>query len=129
MHGGGWIMSPPGAYKADTTLAGRATFGFVSKYLKGATTPSGNTEFQFQAAKLQFFSNNYDWLVVGGARAQYKGTGTINGAGTYKFMLTAVDGQINGGGEQTVSESKSGITTIQRKPMSSITITRWIPAR
>lgn len=35
---------------------------------------------------------------MGGARAQYKGTDTINGAGTYKFMLTAVDGQINGGG-------------------------------
>ncbi|MBP0639724.1 PKD domain-containing protein [Cupriavidus sp. AcVe19-6a] len=92
--GGGWFMSPVGAYKADTTLAGRATFGFVSKYKKGATTPTGNTEFQFQSAKLNFHSENYDWLVVAGARAQYKGRGTINGAGDYSFLLTAVDGNL-----------------------------------
>ena len=96
--GGGWINSPVGAYKADQTLVGRATFGFVSKYQKGATRPSGKTEFNFHAAKLDFHSENYDWLVVAGARAQYKGTGTINGAGSYKFMLTAIDGAVSGGG-------------------------------
>jgi len=36
--------------------------------------------------------------VVAGARAQYKGVGAINGAGEYGFMLTAIDGQIKGGG-------------------------------
>jgi hypothetical protein len=36
--------------------------------------------------------------VVSGARAQYKGNGTINGAGNFGFLLTAIDGQINGGG-------------------------------
>ncbi|CAG9187627.1 PKD domain-containing protein [Cupriavidus pinatubonensis] len=92
--GGGWIMSPAGAYKNDATLAGRANFAFVSKYKKGATTPTGNTEFQFQAAKLNFHSENYDWLVVAGARAQYKGSGTINGTGDYSFLLTAVDGNL-----------------------------------
>jgi hypothetical protein len=35
--GGGWIMSPPGAYAADPTLTGQANFGFVSKYKKGAS--------------------------------------------------------------------------------------------
>ncbi len=29
--------------------------------------------------------------MVAGARAQYKGTGTINGIGNYGFMLTAID--------------------------------------
>jgi probable HAF family extracellular repeat protein len=96
--GSGWINSPAGAYKKDETLAGRATFGFVSKYQKGATVPTGNTEFQFHAARLNFHSENYSWLVVAGARAQYKGVGTINGLGSYDFLLTAVDGQINGGG-------------------------------
>jgi len=43
-------------------------------------------------------STLYDWFVVAGAKAQYKGTGTINGVGSYKFMLTAIDGDINGGG-------------------------------
>ena len=46
---------------------------------------------------LNFHSITYEWLVIAGARAQYKGTGTINGAGNYGFMLTAIDGQIGGG--------------------------------
>ena len=96
--GGGWINSPTGAYPADANLAGKATFGFVSKYQKGATVPTGNTEFQFHMANLNFQSASYQWLVIAGAKAQYKGSGTINGAGDYGFMLTAIDGQISGGG-------------------------------
>lgn len=96
--GGGWIDSPAGAYAPDPTLTGRANFGFVSKYQKGANLPTGQTEFQFKAGDLNFRSTAYQWLVIAGARAQYKGTGTINGAGNYTFMLTAIDGQRNGGG-------------------------------
>lgn len=91
--GGGWIDSPAGAYKIDESLAGRANFGFVSKYLKGASNPTGQTEFNFQTGNLNFHSSSYDWLVVtGGNAAQYKGTGTINGSGEYRFMLWAGDG-------------------------------------
>jgi hypothetical protein len=96
--GGGWITSPAGAYPADPDLTGKATFGFVSKYAKGATQPSGNTEFSFQAAGIKFKATSYDWLVVAGAKAQYKGSGTVNGIDGYRFMLTAVDGQKSGGG-------------------------------
>jgi predicted extracellular nuclease len=90
--GGGWIDSPAGAYTADPTLTGKATFGFVSKYKKGTTVPEGNTQFQFHAAGFNFSSTSYDWLVVAGSKAQFKGTGTINGEGVYKFMITADDG-------------------------------------
>ena len=96
--GGGWIISPAGAYTDAPSLTGKANFGFVSKYKKGADTPSGETEFQFKVADLNFRSTNYQWLVVAGAHAKYKGEGTINGEGEYGFMLTATDGQINGGG-------------------------------
>lgn len=96
--GGGWIMSPAGAYRPNTSLTGKATFGFVSKYLKGANVPTGNTEFQFKTGNVNFKSTQYEWLVVAGAKAQYKGDGTINGSGYYGFMLTSIDGQINGGG-------------------------------
>jgi PKD repeat protein len=96
--GGGWFDSPFGAYIADPMQTGKASFGFVSRYLPGAIVPSGNTEFQFRAAGFNFKSTSYDWLVVAGARAQYKGTGTVNGSGNYGFMLTAIDGQVNGGG-------------------------------
>ncbi|HEX3014626.1 MAG TPA: PKD domain-containing protein [Methanobacterium sp.] len=96
--GGGWINSPEGAYITDNTLAGKATFGFVSKYEKGATVPTGKTEFQFKVADLNFHSESYDWLVVAGSQAKYKGTGTINGKGNYGFMLSAIDGAIKGDG-------------------------------
>ena len=90
--GGGWIDSPAGAYVADPSLAGKATFGFVAKYQKGASVPVGNTQFQFKAGDLNFHSASYEWLVVAGTKAQFKGVGTINGAGEYSFMLTARDG-------------------------------------
>ena len=96
--GGGWIDSPPGAYTPEPSLSGKASFGFVSRYKKGAQTPSGNTEFVFKAAGLNFHSTSYDWLVVnqGGANAQFKGSGTINGqtaptGDDYRFMLWAGD--------------------------------------
>jgi hypothetical protein len=90
--GGGWINSPEYAYKPSPTLTGKATFGFVSKYKKGAKTPTGNTQFQFQAGDLNFHSDSYDWLVVTGSDyARFKGVGTINGEGEYKFMLWAGD--------------------------------------
>lgn len=90
--GGGWINSPVGAYIPDPALSGKATFGFVSKYQKGTNIPTGDTEFQFHVAGMNFKSTTYDWLVIAGAKAQYKGIGTINGAGAYRFMLTAMDG-------------------------------------
>ena len=90
--GGGWINSPAGASKLFPDTVGRANFGFVSKYQKGASIPTGNTEFQFHAGNLNFKSTVYEWLVIsGGHRAQYKGSGTINGSGDYGFMLTAID--------------------------------------
>jgi len=96
--GGGWINSPLNAYVYDLALTGRANFGFVSKYQKGANVPSGQTEFQFKAGNLNFHSSVYEWLVVAGAKAQHKGSGTINGSGDYAFILTATDGQQGGGG-------------------------------
>jgi len=90
--GGGWIDSPEGTYGAEPTLTGKATFGFVSKYKKGAPAPIGETKFQFKVADLNFHSSSYDWLVVTGRDyAMFKGSGTINGIGDYKFMLWAGD--------------------------------------
>jgi hypothetical protein len=95
--GGGWIVSPVGAYTPDVSLSGKATFGFVSKYQNGASTPTGNTQFVFHAARMLFSSIDYEWMVISGARVQYKGTGTVNGAGPYRFLLSAIDGQLLGG--------------------------------
>lgn len=97
--GGGWIDSPAGAYVEDATLSGKASFGFISKYKTGATRPTGNTAFQFHAASFEFTSTSYEWLVIAGAHAKYKGEGVIAGrADSYGFMLTAIDGAVNGAG-------------------------------
>jgi len=96
--GSGSILSPAGAYKPDPAAMGPATFSFVSKYQKGANKPTGSTDFLFQTASLSFYSETYDWLVVAGARAQYKGTGKLNGVDNHNFMLTAVDGKVAGNG-------------------------------
>jgi hypothetical protein len=96
--GGGWINSPTGAYTANPSLTGKANFGFVSKYKAGQSIPTGETEFNFSVANFNFHSTVYEWLVVSGPLAQYKGSGTINNAGDYGFLLTATDGQANGGG-------------------------------
>jgi hypothetical protein len=96
--GGGWFNSAAGSYAAQPALTGKASFGFVSKYKKGQTVPTGETEFQFQVANFNFHSTSYDWLVAAGARAQYKGSGTVNNAGSYGFILTAIDGAVKGGG-------------------------------
>ncbi|MCI0694202.1 PKD domain-containing protein [candidate division KSB1 bacterium] len=96
--GGGWIDSPPGAYVDNPGLTGKANFGFVSKYPESKTTPKGNTQFNFKVADLKFHSTSYDWLMVGGAHTKYKGSGTIDNSGDYGFLVTATDGQMNGGG-------------------------------
>ena len=96
--GGGTIDSPAGAYAPDPGLAGLANFGFVSKYKKGTSVPDGQTAFKLHFADFDFHSTAYNWLVVSGARAQYKGIGVINEAGNFGFLLTVVDGAVNGGG-------------------------------
>jgi streptogramin lyase len=101
--GGGWIDSPEGAYQPDPSLTGKATFGFVSKYKRGTTTPTGETEFRFKAGDLNFHSSDYDWLVIAGSNAKIKGTGTVNGEGNFGFMLTSNDG------------GKGGIDTFRMK--------------
>ena len=92
--GGGWINSPAGASILYPDAVGKANFGFVSKYKKGTTIPIGNTEFQFKAGDLDFNSYLYDWLVIAGSKAMFKGEGTINGTGTYGFMISAIDGDL-----------------------------------
>lgn len=92
--GGGWFVSPAGAYAPDSALADRATFGVVARYQQGATVPSGSARFQLHGTDLSFRSSSYDWLVITGARAQVKGEGTLNDGGSYGFLLTAIDGRL-----------------------------------
>ena len=95
--GGGWINSPAGAFTSNPTVVGKANFGFVAKYDKKANA-AGETQFHLAVANFRFDSTSYEWFVVSGAKARYRGVGTVNGAPGYNFELTAWDGQCPGGG-------------------------------
>ena len=115
--GGGWIMSPAGSYAAAPTASGRANFGFTSQYKKGASIATGETEFQLHFASFNFHSTSYDALVVSGYKAQFRGSGTVNGVGGYKFVLTAYDGQLQGDGidKFRIKVMKDGVTVYDTK--------------
>lgn len=87
--GGGWFMSPQGAYRKQRIHAGRASFSFVSAV---ANHGAGPMTLKFHVADMVFRSARYESLSVAGRRVQYQGSGTINGKGDYKFLLAAVDG-------------------------------------
>ena len=55
--------------------------------------------FDFRLANFSFNALNFDYLAISGARAKYKGTGKINGAGGFNFILTVIDGQATNGGD------------------------------
>lgn len=78
--GGGWIAS----------AGGKLNFALNAKYQKNQTSPGGNTE--VQGPNFNFHGTKVEWLVVAGAKAQYAGTGTMNGAGSFGFLATATDG-------------------------------------
>ncbi len=99
--GGGWFWSEACAIKDGSGATGKANFGFVAKYKKGSTVPDGNTEFQFKAGAINFHSTAYEdmRLVISGARANYKGVGSIQGSNhVFGFLVSAIDGQVSGGG-------------------------------
>ena len=94
--GTGSITSPAGAYKPKPTAKGTGYFGFVSKYIKGKVAPQGCAEFYYTGGDFTFYSTSYDWLVVNGATAEFKGSGKINGKGNYAFLISATDGELAG---------------------------------
>lgn len=92
--GAGIFDSPPGAFKGNENISGKAHFTVVTKYQPGATVPIGNTSFKLKGANIRFDSSSYDWLVVNGNDyARIKGTGMINGEGKYMFLIWAGDGE------------------------------------
>jgi PKD repeat protein len=97
--GAGWIYSPRGAYLLKPDASGMTLFGFVSKYKKGASVPSGDADFFFCLGGFNFNATSYSWLVVNDSTAQFLGYGTMNGRGSYRFSITVKDGKLGGGAD------------------------------
>jgi hypothetical protein len=76
---------------------GKNNYGFVAKYVKNQTLPQGEMEFQCKVCGINFHGQTFDWLVIqrlsdGRYRAQAQGSGTVNNAGSYGFIVTVIDG-------------------------------------
>ncbi|HVE69777.1 MAG TPA: DNA/RNA non-specific endonuclease [Thermoanaerobaculia bacterium] len=74
---GGWIDTP----------AGKGTFVANARYQKDGL--AGNARFDLSSST--FVATTFEWLVVSGNTATMKGTGTIDGAGTFAFVVTVND--------------------------------------
>ena len=75
----------------------KAHFTFDASFAGGGTVPNGAVRLRVPDGELNFESSSIELLVVSGNRAQFWGTGTLNGAPA-RFRITAVDGTANGHG-------------------------------
>jgi hypothetical protein len=94
----GTVDTPAGGYPSNPGLRGNAGFVFITLQGPSGSAPQGRTEFAFGPAGMRFRSTQLEALVFSGAKAQYRGSGTINNAGAYGFIVTVTDGQLPGGG-------------------------------
>jgi hypothetical protein len=93
LTGSGTFSSPAGSCTLSAKCAGASTgtFSLSASYAKGATKPT--VAFSFSATGVTFTATSADWFVAGGGTAALSGTGTLNGAGGYKFSLDLIDGK------------------------------------
>lgn len=98
-YGGGWFNSPAGALKSNANATGKVSYGFTVNYFKNSILPKGETQFEFRIGDFEYNALNFDYLVISGAKAQFKGTGKIiGGQSGINFIMTVIDGDLDGSG-------------------------------
>jgi hypothetical protein len=96
------VFDPDGAFATGAGFYGipgrgnaKAHFSFTVKFTAKELVPNGNAKFRIPGDQMDFESTGIEMLVVSGNRAQFWGTGVLNGA-VARFRITAVDGQTAG---------------------------------
>ncbi|MES1215635.1 MAG: hypothetical protein ABUT20_08960, partial [Bacteroidota bacterium] len=98
-YGGGYYNSPAGALRSNPSATGKASYGFAMNYFKNATSPKGETQFEFKVGTFEFNALNFEYLVISNSMSQFKGTGKITGGQSgVGFTMTVIDGQLDGSG-------------------------------
>lgn len=87
----GAFATGSGFYTISGQRRSKAHFTFSAKFLPGASVPNGSARLWIPGDRFEFESTTIAMLVVSGNRAQFWGTGTLNGAAV-RFRITAVDG-------------------------------------
>lgn len=113
------FTSPAGAYSQNTSLTGTVRFGLSYKYQ--GSVPVGDKQFtmNFSLANLAFNATNVSSLVISNSMATLTGTGTINGSGSYDFLVTGV----NGGGIRIQITDSSNNVIYDTQPGDAATAT------
>lgn len=118
--GSGWIESPPTSFAWNPASSGKANFNFSASFQPNTATPNGSFQFSLQSANMRFNSTDYDFLIVEGANAQILGTGTINGFGFFRFLLTVADGDTDSSGPDRfrlrIWDGYNGTSVFDSKP-------------
>jgi hypothetical protein len=91
VRGNGSYNSPAGSYLADGSTSGKTHFKVEASYNTAGETPVGNTTFNLKAAKLEFKSTAYEWLMIDGQTAILKGLGNVNGSPGYEILVSVLD--------------------------------------
>ncbi|MEP6694116.1 MAG: hypothetical protein ABJB39_05690, partial [Chloroflexota bacterium] len=93
--GGGYVLTTSTTVPAVAS-GKKANFGFNVKYKgDGTLAPTGSLLLQLKEANLDLRATSFDWLLIttegAGKRAEFTGTTTINGSGSYTFRVIARD--------------------------------------
>lgn len=88
--GKGSFASVAGGMPGQSAAAGTANLQIKSDYKKRELI--GSLSFDLPSGNLRFDGNALEWMVINGERATVRGTGTINGAGSYSIEVTVIDG-------------------------------------
>jgi probable HAF family extracellular repeat protein len=88
----GAFVTGAGFYDVPGQGNAKAHFTFDVKFLHGRTLPDGSAKLwmPIRGEHVEFESTTIEMLVAAGNRAQFWGTGTLNGEAT-RFRITAVD--------------------------------------
>jgi probable HAF family extracellular repeat protein len=96
--GSGAVASPRRLSPTDPVLPGTANFSFIAPAITGADAPGAKAQLIFSDGGLNFRSKDLRPVALLGGRGQFAGSGTINGAGDYRFtMATTAGGPARGG--------------------------------
>lgn len=93
---GGWFELVTGSYPAKPTLKGKAMFEFEVKLSAGVVTQPNRFKLQIKENKFEFNSTSINWLMVNNDQAIFVGSGKVNGAGSYSFLVSLIDGNLDG---------------------------------
>jgi PKD repeat protein len=86
--GAGEVMSPVGAFRQAPFYAGKASFSLIAPLAATAAAQGIPARLHFDLPGMNFRSQDLRLLGRQGAQQVFEGSGTVRGAGSYKFRLS-----------------------------------------